>query len=210
MTVQTVQKMDRKPRTQARRRQETTAALMTATLGLLTETGYAALTMADVAERAGVSRGALNHYYPTKEQLVIAAARHAMEVEMQAIEDASPGRLPLAETAAAFFDASKRFYLARGFVAQIELVFAARHDPRVGDEFFPLIAEYRRLFDTTWRSALARAGMTDTAAGDLVDMTTFMMRGMGLLVAHEARRAAIEERLGTMRSRLKQLFAIGQ
>jgi AcrR family transcriptional regulator len=45
-------------RTQAMRTEETRAALLDATIELLGEVGYAALTTREVAARAGVSRGA--------------------------------------------------------------------------------------------------------------------------------------------------------
>lgn len=206
MTTTTAEKPSRAPRTQARRRKDTTNALMKAVIRLLIDRGYAALTMAEVADAAGVSRGALNHYYPTKETLVIAAARFAMEAEMRKIEKAAPGPMDRASAIDAFFAASERFFLSSGFIAQIELVFAARHDQRVGDEYFPLIAEYRELFDATWHRALVRSGMAEGDAASLVDMTNFMMRGMGLGVAHAPRRAGIEAKLADMRDRLRQLF----
>ncbi|MCB0973346.1 MAG: TetR/AcrR family transcriptional regulator [Actinobacteria bacterium] len=61
-----------------RRRQEvrtaqTQQALCQATIECLVEYGYAGTTTRMVADRAGVSRGAQTHHYPTKHELVVAA-----------------------------------------------------------------------------------------------------------------------------------------
>ena len=53
------------PRTQAERRRETQAAVMSAAVTLLIEIGYARFSASAVAARAGVSRGALEHYFLT-------------------------------------------------------------------------------------------------------------------------------------------------
>lgn len=67
----------RRPRrTQAERVEETRTALVEATIASLAEVGYAALTTRDVAARAGVSRGAQTHHFPTKTDLVLAAIEH--------------------------------------------------------------------------------------------------------------------------------------
>ncbi|MFI5783477.1 TetR/AcrR family transcriptional regulator [Nocardia sp. NPDC051570] len=60
-------------RTQAERRADTIGALLDATVDVLVESGYAGLSTRVVAERAGVSQGAQQHYFPSKLALVKAA-----------------------------------------------------------------------------------------------------------------------------------------
>ena len=193
------------PRTQEQRRQATTTALMAAAIEVLFEKGYSALTMAQVAERAGVSRGALNHYYPTKEQLVIAAAHHAMEVEMEHIDDDVLNSMTLEDTVEAFLDGSQEFFLSRSFIAQLELVLAARNDPRIGDVYYPLIEQYRSLYDSTWQEALMRAGMDADEASQLIDMTNLTLRGLALSVHREPDSASAAAQLTLARKKLRQL-----
>jgi AcrR family transcriptional regulator len=68
-------------RTQAERIEETRSALIRATIESLSEVGYAATTTREVAERAGVSRGAQTHHFPTKALLVAAAIEHLFDTE---------------------------------------------------------------------------------------------------------------------------------
>jgi len=66
-------------RTQAERRAETQDRLYTATVELLAESGYAAMTLNAVVKRAGVSPGALWRYCKTKAELAHAAVQYAEE-----------------------------------------------------------------------------------------------------------------------------------
>jgi AcrR family transcriptional regulator len=68
----------RKPvrRTQAQRSATTREQLLNAALDCLVDLGYGATTTTEVAERAGVSRGAQLHHFPTRASLVAAAVEH--------------------------------------------------------------------------------------------------------------------------------------
>ena len=58
--------------TQAERRTATRAALIDCAHALFVEHGYDTTTTEDVLDAAGVSRGALYHHFPTKEELFAA------------------------------------------------------------------------------------------------------------------------------------------
>jgi AcrR family transcriptional regulator len=70
-------------RTQAERTADTTARLLDATAASLVEVGYANTTTTEVCRRAGVSRGALLHHYPTKDELVAAAVSHIVDLRVE-------------------------------------------------------------------------------------------------------------------------------
>ena len=59
-----------------RRKQARPQELLDAALGLFVEKGYAATRAEEVAARAGVSKGTLYLYYPSKEDLLKAVVRH--------------------------------------------------------------------------------------------------------------------------------------
>jgi AcrR family transcriptional regulator len=66
-------------RTQEERRAETQGRLLDATMECLAELGWSGTSTTEVARRAGVSRGAQQHHYPTKMLLVGAALEHLLE-----------------------------------------------------------------------------------------------------------------------------------
>ncbi|MFB4317843.1 TetR/AcrR family transcriptional regulator [Actinomadura sp. 21ATH] len=66
-------------RTQAQRRTETQQRLLDATAEALADLGWSGLSTTEVSRRAGVSRGAQQHHYPTKMALVAAALEHLLD-----------------------------------------------------------------------------------------------------------------------------------
>ncbi|WP_141698546.1 TetR/AcrR family transcriptional regulator, partial [Streptomyces lushanensis] len=69
--------------------------LLEAAVACLAEYGWAGSTVSVVAERAGVSRGAAQHYFPTREDLFTAAVEHVAEERssaLRALAPAGPGQ----------------------------------------------------------------------------------------------------------------------
>ncbi|GAB3671124.1 TetR/AcrR family transcriptional regulator [Actinocorallia lasiicapitis] len=66
-------------RTQAERRNATQTRLLDATAATLADLGWSGLSTTEVSRRAGVSRGAQQHHYPTKMELVAAALEHLLD-----------------------------------------------------------------------------------------------------------------------------------
>src|SRR5436190_7809532 len=66
-------------RSNAERSAATQARLLDATIECLVERGWAGTSTTEIVRRAGVSRGAQVHHYPTKEDLVLAAVEHLVD-----------------------------------------------------------------------------------------------------------------------------------
>ncbi|TDW18259.1 TetR/AcrR family transcriptional regulator [Kribbella kalugense] len=75
------------------RSRATRQRLLAAAVESLAEVGYAATTVSVVATRAGVSRGAAQHHFPTRADLFAAAVEYMTEVRLAEIR-AQAGRLP--------------------------------------------------------------------------------------------------------------------
>ncbi|MET9952965.1 TetR/AcrR family transcriptional regulator [Streptomyces sp. NPDC006339] len=67
------------------RSRATRQRLLEAAVACLAERGWAGSTVAVVAERAGVSRGAAQHHFPTREDLFTAAVEYVAEERSQAL-----------------------------------------------------------------------------------------------------------------------------
>src|ERR1700712_5386904 len=72
--------MIREPRQE--RSRTTRRRLVEAAAECIAEQGWHGTTVAVIAERAGVSRGAAQHHFPTREDLVAAAVEHVGEVQI--------------------------------------------------------------------------------------------------------------------------------
>jgi len=138
-------------RTQAERSALTRGQLLDATIECLHELGYARTTTTEIAERAGVSRGAQLHHFPTKAELVITAVerlferRHAEFVRAIAQLPAGP------ERAAAAIDLLWRMVSGPTFYAWLELAVAARTDPELRESVASLT---ERFMETVRRTFL--------------------------------------------------------
>lgn len=63
-------------RTQAERTERTRTALLDAAVAVIAERGYGGASTTEIARRAGVSRGAQLHHFPSKSSLVEGAIHH--------------------------------------------------------------------------------------------------------------------------------------
>src|SRR5690349_24160598 len=78
-------RLDRMPRTQQQRREETRRALLDAAVESLIEVGFARTTTLEVQRRAEVSRGALLHHFPSRAELLVAAVLQLFEAQRDVI-----------------------------------------------------------------------------------------------------------------------------
>ena len=191
---------------QQERSRATQARLLEATVECLARQGWSGTTTTGVAARAGVSRGAQLHHYPTKAALVIAAVEHLAErraAEMRADAaalPAGPRRLdPVIDMLAAAFTGPL-------FVAALELWVAARTDPELRDAVVPLEARVGREMH---RLAVDLLGADERIPGvrEAVRLTLDLLRGLGvanLLSDDSARRTAL---LAAWKNQLAALLA---
>jgi AcrR family transcriptional regulator len=125
-------------RTQAERREATQAAILNATIECLIEEGYANTTTTKVVERAGVSRGAQVHHFPTKASLVAAAVSYLADLRAEEIA-AELAELPGGKKRlAAALDLLWHVHQGPLFAAAIELWVAARTDSELRAELVPV------------------------------------------------------------------------
>jgi AcrR family transcriptional regulator len=78
-------------RTQQERRERTEAALVTAAAELVVESGLRSLTLARVGERAGYSRGIVNHHFGSKQALIEALAHATQSTFVPGLDQFAPG-----------------------------------------------------------------------------------------------------------------------
>lgn len=116
-------------RTQRERREATRRALLDAAVSALVELGYAGTTTAEVAHRAGVSLGALVHYFPVKTDLLTAAMDHVLRQRLDEL-DRILDSVPVAELSLSrLIDIAWAMFQSPAFAAWLELWVASRTDP---------------------------------------------------------------------------------
>ncbi len=166
-----------KPRRTNQERSATTqAAILDATIEQLAEHGYGRTTTVEVAERAGVSRGALVHHFSTRSDLVLAALEYLCERRLEELE-AGIARLSATATAArpsAFVDLMWSTFEGPLFTAQLELWMAARADADLFERLYPLERGFGKRLSELCTEALG------DGAGPFYELTKHLMRGMAV------------------------------
>jgi AcrR family transcriptional regulator len=118
-------------RTQQQRREATQARLMEATIESLIDCGYHGATTLEIERRAGASRGARIHHFPTKASLLAAAVDYLYDQVSGSYEVAFGGAQPGTSDAQRVRVGLRKLweiFRGRDYSAVIELTVAARTD----------------------------------------------------------------------------------
>ncbi|MEO6470872.1 MAG: TetR/AcrR family transcriptional regulator [Aeromicrobium sp.] len=152
--------------------------LMEATVDCLAELGWAGTTTTEVSQRAGVSRGAQLHHFPSKQDLVVAAVEHLTERRRDDLAHAVEG-LPSVGRTRAVLDVLGAQFTGPVFFAALELWVAARTDAELHQAVAPL---ERRVGRETHKYALELLGVDEKLGENraLVQATLDLLRGLGL------------------------------
>lgn len=164
--------------------------LLEATVECLVERGYSGTSTTLVSERAGVSRGAQLHHFPTKNDLVVAAVEHltqlrGAELDKKITDLAESGDGVAASTVERITRLRRVLQLLGDhfsspvFAAALELWVAARTD-----EALLVVVEpfEQRVGREAHRLTVAALGADESQPGvrELVQATLDLVRGLGL------------------------------
>ncbi len=184
-------------RTQAERRARTRGVLLDAALGCLADAGYAATTTTMVSDRAGVSRGAQLHHFPTRADLVAAAVELLFDRMRDEYREGFAG-LEGGDVGAAI-DLLWSMFDRPHFVAVIELYTAARTDGELRERLVPIAqAHQQHVYELAhaFYPEPARSGVLDGVLRTILDA----MQGMALSKFLSGPLPDIDERLTALES----------
>jgi AcrR family transcriptional regulator len=160
------------------------ARLLDATIGCLVDYGYAGTTVTRIAERAGVTRGAQVHHYPTKADLVTAAVTHLAGKSAEFGWSQIAGLVNTRDPVGELLDVLWEMHKGPIFTASVELWVAARTDPELRKHVATvepvLLASLREEVDRTGAAGLNE---DDTGAALLDAAFTAMEAMRGLLIS---------------------------
>jgi AcrR family transcriptional regulator len=173
------------------RSRATQQRVLTAAIDCLVEHGWAGTTTTLIAERAGVSRGAQLHHYPTKAALVMAAVEHlaerrAHEIRREAATLRDHGAAGRVERVVDLLAAA---FTGPLFIAALEVWVAARTDRDLRDALLPLESRVGR---DLHRLAVELLDADERVPGvrEAVQATLDLLRGLGVanLLGDDSRR----------------------
>jgi AcrR family transcriptional regulator len=196
---------------QQERSRATQQRLLAATIDCLVEHGWSGTTTTVVAERAGVSRGAQLHHYPTRAALVVAAVAHlcerrAEELRAEAVALRSQPAAGRIDRTVELFASS---FTGPLFRAAMELWVAARTDPELRQALLPLES---RLGRDMYRLAIELLGADEHKPGVrvAVQATLDLLRGLGVATMLGDDRARRESILTAWKQQLAEQLSQGR
>lgn len=167
-------------RTQAERSGETRRRILDAAVQLLGERGYAGLRTTEVAEAAGVSKGAQTHHFPSKDELVVAVVEHVfVRASEQARVRAKRATSPDEAIKALLADAQE-FFFSELFLIALDLAIQGRLREGGANAVAEISAATRLPVEAHWRAALVDSGVPADMADDLLWLTLSIVRGLAV------------------------------
>jgi AcrR family transcriptional regulator len=109
--------------------------LLDATIESLFEVGYFQTSTVAVTERAGVSRGAMLHHFPSKADLIMAASQHIVELRRDMHNDRLGKLTTEREKFLYLIDVLWEAFQTPSGIARIEIMVGARSDTEIGPRF---------------------------------------------------------------------------
>ncbi len=168
------------------RSRATRQRLLESAVTCLAEHGWSGSTVTVVAEHAGVSRGAAQHHFPTREDLFTAAVEYVAEERSAALRELSSPT-----TTRAAVETVVGLYTGPLFRAALQLWVAAANEPQLGPRVTALEARIGR---ETHRMTVELLGADESVPGVRETVQGFldMSRGLGLanLLTDDAPRRA--------------------
>ena len=153
--------------------------LLEATVDCLVEHGWSGTSTTLVSQRAGVSRGAQLHHFPTKDALVLAAVEHLSELRGQELREAA-AHLPTGKRRTrAVLEMFAAHFTSPVFTAALELWVAARTDEALHGAVVRL---EQRVGREAHLIAVDALGVDESRprVRELVQATLDLVRGLGL------------------------------
>lgn len=147
-----------------------------AALEVLASRGWRNASVAEVAGRAGVTRGAIQHHFKDREGLFTASVQHNLDMRVREIEALQQADYPAAERTRSIVRTVVDLHQGTTFVAALQLCMAATDDPilrpriaavelEVGARAFWALIELLELDGSDRRVRATVQAFLDTARG---------------------------------------------
>ena len=167
---------------QAERTRAMRLRLLEATVDSLADAGWSGTSTTKVSERAGVSRGAQLHHFPTRNDLLLATAAHLERTWQRQPEASTAGLIAQSAGAEKLLEALGELFTGPLFAAVMELSVGGRTDPALQRAVAELDA---RVGEAVHERLVAALGVDESVAADraLVLATVALLRGVGAATA---------------------------
>jgi AcrR family transcriptional regulator len=198
-------------RTQLERREATQASLLDATMQCLYDDGYGATSTNLICERAGVSRGALTHHFPTKAALVVAAVTRLMDGMVEALDRDLAAAIAGPDALEAFMAGISRTREGPLFETALEVLVASRREPELREAWNAAGMRMQEVTDAhvTAVARQIRPDDPDKLRAALMQ-SVILVQGMALNGVLNEHRAEVEVLFESWKEHVRQIAFAGR
>ncbi len=168
------------PTPQAERSRKMRARILSAAINLLREKGYSAFRVADVADSAGISRGAQLHHFPTKDQLVAACLQQVFSASLERATIAAGKAIDDDGLLQAASKDGEAFFYGQDFLIALDLVIAGNKLRPLADDVRGISRQRRVGAEQVWVSRFVETGLSASDAEDILWLLWSVIRGLAV------------------------------
>ncbi len=155
------------------------ARLRAATEDLIAEVGVHAASAAAIALRCGVSRGAMLHHYPTRDDLIIDTAAHFWQRARDSVaalaEDMRKGRTDVASFVGRLYE---DVFRANALVTMLDLMVSGRSDTRIGEAVNQILTDLFEAYEALGVQAFQASGLPPERIHVVITLIVSTLRGL--------------------------------
>ena len=166
--------------TQDEKTAETRRRLLDAAIACLIERGYANTTTSEIAERAGLSRGAQLYHFPKKEELLTSAVEHLFELMFGEMRERVSRLTNEDDRRTMAIDLLWETANGRLMTAWVELVVASRTDSYLRESVTGANDRATRFIDQSFKELFPRPEGAGADWDLIPQMVVMLLEGMAL------------------------------
>jgi AcrR family transcriptional regulator len=185
----------RSQRTQEERSTETRRKLVEAAIGVSQESGFANLTISRVAQYAGLSNGAMQHHFATRDDLVLAMLDTLYPILDLPFEEIASRRLSVKERVSTFVDLLWQIYSRPEYLVIWDIAFGTRSDPHLRAKLQAYQRDVAARALKQLSASFTDLNLTSEASEQVFQLIISCLRGIALQTVFgvERRKADLEQ-----------------
>ncbi|MBD9508970.1 TetR/AcrR family transcriptional regulator [Ensifer sp. ENS10] len=163
-------------RTQQERREKTRADLLEGMMSALIELGYARTTTGEITRRAGLTSGALQHHFPSREDLILALVDYQFEAVRAQLEIFANDNNAESDWKT-FIELLRDIYAGRRYMAIWEIVMGTRADVHLHALLMQHRIQSQATLERLWSTVFKALIPDKRRRSDLMHFTLSTLRG---------------------------------
>lgn len=164
----------------AMRSAKTREKVLNATLDQIYECGILSASTPEIVKRAGISRGAMLHHFPSKEQLIAAAVEKLLDDEVALIRNEAAAYAEHKKSIEDFVDFLWERFSGRLFMITMDFLSSARTDEKLREAVIPVSLNFHESLNDIWIRFFPHKQKSADQIQLLLNSTLCLMRGMGV------------------------------